>query len=172
VFAQQIRGNDMTDRYEHRAFDNGAERSLERICLALGFVAGMAFTIGATAALATPWTDESGNPNPACLSQHCHETGIPDTAHEPHGNSAEPPLPETHNGFSCAHKIWWVYHPAARPRMTKAHDAAAKAEALDRLARLGDKAADKVCRPWQIAAGFKIAGVMTPEQIAALGEAQ
>jgi hypothetical protein len=119
-------------------------------------------TLTATAAMATPWTDEQGNPNPACLSQHCHDTGVPDAP--PVVDHSDPtPLHgdfTPHNGFSCAHSGHWVYHPAARPVMTPAHDAAAKVEALDRLARLGDKAADMKCRPWQIAAGFKIAGVM------------
>jgi hypothetical protein len=118
--------------------------------------------VSTSVAMATPWTIDRGDgvhiPNPACNAQTCPNTAQP--PHELHGNSAESPLPETHNGFSCAHSGRWVYHPAARPRMTPEHDAAAKAEALGRLARLGDKARDMKCRPWQIAAGFKIASVL------------
>lgn len=124
--------------------------------LAIGFAAGQA--------LATPWTDENGNPNPDCLSSHCHETGIPDAPtkpHEPTGGSYDPPPKEQHNGFSCYHEGAWVYHAAARFNMTPAHEAAAKNEALDRLERLGDAVAmTKVCKPWQIAAGFKIAEIL------------
>jgi hypothetical protein len=121
------------------------------VLLAIGFAAGQA--------LATPWTDEKGNPNPDCLSTHCHETGIPDPR-EPTGGSYDPPPKEQHNGFSCyfAPQTAWVYHAAARFNMTPQHDSAARNEALDRLERLGDAVAmTKVCRPWQIAAGFKIA---------------
>lgn len=120
--------------------------------LAIGFAAGQA--------LATPWTDDNGNPNPECLSKHCHETGIPDP-HGPTGGSYDPPPKEQHNGFSCYHEGAWVYHAAARFNMTPQHDSAAKNEALDRLERLGDAVAmTKVCKAWQIAAGFKIAGGM------------
>ena len=120
--------------------------------LAIGFAAGQA--------LATPWTDDNGNPNPDCLSKHCHETGITDP-HEPTGGSYDPPPKEQHNGFSCYHKGAWVYHAAARFDMTPQHDSAAKNEALDRLERLGDEVAmTKACKPWQIAAGFKIAEVL------------
>jgi hypothetical protein len=118
----------------------------------IGFAAGQA--------LATPWTDENGNPNPECLSKHCHETGIPDP-HGPTGGSYDPPPKEQHNGFSCYHEGAWVYHAAARFNMTPQHDSSAKNEALDRLERLGDAVAmTKVCRAWQIAAGFKIAAVL------------
>jgi hypothetical protein len=120
--------------------------------LAIGFAAGQA--------LATPWTDEEGNPNPECLSAKCHETGIPDPR-EPTGGSYDPPPKEKHNGFSCYHEGAWVYHAAARFNMTQQHSSAAKNEALYRLDRLGDAVAmTKICRPWQIAAGFKIAEVL------------
>jgi hypothetical protein len=99
------------------------------------------------------------------LSEDCHKTGIPDPV-KPIGGSYDPREPgqataEVHNGFSCFYSPWdaWVYHTAARFDMSPEHDAAAKAEALARLARLGDVVAmTKVCRPWQITAGFKIAG--------------
>jgi hypothetical protein len=127
--------------------------------LAIGFAAGQA--------LATPWTDEHGNPNPECLKKECQLTGVPDPR-EPTGGSYDPREPgqataEVHNGFSCyfAPQTAWVYHAAARFDMTPQHESAAKNEALDRLERLGDAGAmTKGCRPWQIKAGFKIAEVL------------
>jgi hypothetical protein len=142
------------------------QRKYEKTVLAwFTALAIIGFTVGK--ALATPWTDEDGNPNPECLSKHCHETGIPDP-HEPTGGSYDPREPgqataEVHKGFDCYYAPWaaWVYHTAARFNMSPQHDAAAKNEALDRLERLGDAVAmTKVCRAWQIAAGFKIAAVL------------
>jgi hypothetical protein len=151
------------DRYETRRRDNGEQARHERkVLMWLGALIVIGFAAGQ--ALATPWTDEHGNPNPRCLSEDCHKTGIPDTPQEPreHREPATPPK-EVHNGFSCyfAPQTAWVYHPAARFNMTPAHDSSAKNEALDRMERLGDAVAmTKVCRPWQIKAGFKIAEVM------------
>lgn len=151
------------DRYVTRRRDQGEQMRHERkvLCwfgalIVMGFVAGQA--------LATPWTDENGNPNPECLSTHCHETGVKDKP-LPRGDDHAPELaPDTpHAGFSCYFAPWgaWVYHAAARPNMTLAHDDAAKGEALDRLERLGVAVAmTKVCRKWQTAAGFKIAKVL------------
>jgi hypothetical protein len=152
----------MTDMFECRTRDGMAERQLEHICLVIGFVIGMLVTLAATSAMATPWTDENGNPNPECLKKECQLTGIPDPL-GPTGGSYDLPPKEKHNGFSCyfAPQTAWVYHAAARFEMTPQHDSAAKNEALDRLERLGDEVAmTKVCRPWQIAAGFKIAEVL------------
>ena len=147
------------DRYETRRRDNGEQARHERkVLMWFGALIVIGFSVGQ--ALATPWTDEQGNPNPECLSKHCHETGIPDP-HEPTGGSYDTPPKEQHNGFSCYHEGAWVYHPAARLNMTPQHDSAAKNEALDRLERLGDAVAmTKVCKPWQIAAGFNIAEVL------------
>jgi hypothetical protein len=90
--------------------------------LAIGFAAGQA--------LATPWTDENGNPNPECYSDKCHETGVPDTPQEPreHRDPATPPK-EVHNGFICRVDGVVRYHAAARLVMTQEHLDAAKAEA-------------------------------------------
>jgi hypothetical protein len=159
--------NNYEELYEtHRPHDLAKHRKANtRHIMMLAVVAVIGFS--ATYALATPWTDEQGNPNPECYSQQCHETGVKDEPlgdkkpkHRPDNWKPHTPMKEVHNGFSCAHSGHWVYHPAARPRMTKAHDAAAKSEALDRLARLGDKARDMKCKRWQVAAGFKNAGVM------------
>lgn len=88
----------------------------------IGFAAGQA--------LATPWTDENGNPNPECLKKECHETGIPDAPHE-HKEPREPATPpkEIHNGFVCRVDGVVRYHAAARLVMTQEHLDAAKSEA-------------------------------------------
>lgn len=118
----------------------------------------------------TPWTikDENGNwiDNPACVQPACGPELPPPTVgvDVPHRDPAPlHGLSEVHKGFDCyyAPKHAWVYHAAARPNMTPEHDAAAKGEALARFERLGVAVAmTKVCRQWQINAGFKIAGVL------------
>jgi hypothetical protein len=58
-------------------FDAVTERRPSRvrvICIALTVTAALGLL--ALPALATPWTDENGNPNPDCTGS-CHETGIP-----------------------------------------------------------------------------------------------
>ena len=89
--------------------------------LAIGFAAGQA--------LATPWTDEQGNPNPECYSEKCHDTGVKDKPVTPeHRDPATPPK-EVHNGFVCRVDGVVRYHAAARLVMTQEHFDAAKAEA-------------------------------------------
>jgi hypothetical protein len=159
--------NKYDELYEtHRPHDLVKHRTANtRHIIMLSVIAVISFS--ATYAFGTPWTDEKGNPNPECYSQQCHETGVKDAPlgdkkpkHRPDNWKPHTPTPEVHNGFSCAYNGNWVYHTAARFNMTPEHDAAAKAEALARLVRLGDKAKDMKCRPWMIRSGFKIAGVM------------
>jgi hypothetical protein len=161
------RFDDYNDLYGDRAFEHTPSRSnRRRLYVGLGLVAALVAMCALSPSHATPWTDETGNPNPECLKKECQLTGIPDEPvkpHEPTGGSYDLPPKEKHNGFSCyfAPQTAWVYHAAARFEMTPQHDSAAKNEALDRLERLGDAVAmTKVCRPWQIAAGFKIAEVL------------
>lgn len=158
------------DRYETRRRDNGDQARYERKVLKMiGSVIGGMIIAGAVASavFATDWTIDRGDgvhiPNPACLSKHCHETGIPDAPVKPdapqeqRGDDHAPEWhKEIHNGFSCAYAGNWVAHPAARPVMTPEHKAAAIQEALDRKASLGDRAKDMVCKPWQVRAGFVI----------------
>ena len=157
------------DRYETRRRDNGEQARYERkVLMWLGALIVIGLSVGQ--ALATPWTDENGKPNPECYSEKCNETGEKDPppaiigVDVPHRDPAPlHGLPEVHNGFSCYYAAWgaWVFHAAARPVMTMEHVAAAKQEALGRRARLGDAVAmTKVCKPWQVRAGFEIAEVL------------
>jgi hypothetical protein len=117
------------DRYETRRRDHGEQARHERkVLMWLGALIVIGFSVGQ--ALATPWTDENGNPNPECYSEKCHETGIPDTPHEPpeHRDPATPPK-KVHNGFVCRVNGVVRYHAAARLVMTQEHLDAAKAEA-------------------------------------------
>ena len=155
------------DRYmPHRPTDGmtQARKERRRLMIGAGLVVALVAICWLSPARATPWTDENGNPNPECLSQKCHETGVKDKP-LPRGDDHAPEwVPDTpHAGFTCYYAPWsaWVYHAAARPNMTAEHDAAAMGEALARLERLGDdRARELVCRKWQINAGFKIAKVL------------
>ncbi len=60
------------------------QRPRMALAIRVALIAG-AIAVIAGAALATPWTDENGNPNPDCTGS-CHETGIP--------NPPEPSKPE------------------------------------------------------------------------------
>jgi hypothetical protein len=157
----------------HRPYDLTAYRAANRKHLkivAAVFLVLVALLLGfsATDSKAVSWTvqDSTGSwvPNPACTPSTCapEPPVVPQKQHsDEHTPAAVPNTP--HNGFSCYYAVWsaWVYHAAARFDMTQQHDSAAKNEALDRLERLGDAVAmTKVCRPWQIAAGFKIAEVL------------
>ena len=157
------------DRYETRRRDNGEQARYERKVLKMiGSVIGGMIIAGAVASavFATDWTIDRGDgvhvPNPRCPSKHCQETGIPDTPAKPdqRGDDHAPEwYKEIHSGYSCAYLgKWWVDHPAARFNMTPEHIAASHKEALDRQARLGDRAKDMVCKPWQVRAGFVIVG--------------
>jgi hypothetical protein len=117
------------DRYETRRRDNGEQSRHERkVLMWLGALIVIGFAAGQ--ALATPWTDEHGNPNPECLSAKCHETGIPDAPHEPREpRDPSTPTKEVHNGFICRVDGVVRYHAAARLVMTQEHLDAAKAEA-------------------------------------------
>jgi hypothetical protein len=117
------------DRYEARRRDHGEQSRYERkVLMWLGALIVIGFAAGQ--ALATPWTDDNGNPNLECYSDKCHETGIPDTPQEPreHRDPANPPK-EVRNGFICRVDGVVRYHAAARLVMTPEHYAAAKAEA-------------------------------------------
>lgn len=158
------RTDDLNDLYEAplSGLIIQARKDRRRLYIGAGLVALLVAMCALSPARATPWTDENGNPNPRCLSENCHKTGIPDP-HEPTGGSYDPAPKEKHSGFECYYAAWsaWVYHAAARFDMSQQHDSAAKGEALDRLERLGDAIAmTKVCRDWQIKAGFKIAAVL------------
>lgn len=156
----------------HRPTDGmmQARKERRRLMIGAGLVVALVAICALSPARATPWTDENGNPNPECLSTHCRETGVKDAppaiigVDVPHRDPAPlHGLPEVHKGFDCFYAPWgaWVYHAAARLNMTTEHDAAAMGEALHRLDRLGDEVAmTKVCRKWQINAGFKIAKVL------------
>jgi hypothetical protein len=117
------------DRYETRRRDNGEQARHERkVLMWLGALIVIGFSVGQ--ALATPWTDENGNPNPECYSEKCHETGIPDAPHEPREpRDPATPTKEVHNGFVCRVDGVVRYHAAARLVMTQEHLDAAKAEA-------------------------------------------
>ena len=74
---------DYPPTYAADEFDAVTERRPSRvrvICIALTVTAALGLL--ALPALATPWTDENGNPNPDCTGS-CRETGIPN-----------PPAPE------------------------------------------------------------------------------
>lgn len=158
------RTDDLNDLYEAplSGLIIQARKDRRRLYIGAGLVALLVAMCALSPARATPWTDEDGNPNSECLTKECQLTGIP-APHEPTGGSYDPPPKEKHSGFECYYAPWnaWVYHAAARFDMSQQHDSAAKNEALDRLERLGDAVAmTKVCRDWQINAGFEIAAVL------------
>lgn len=157
----------------HRPYDLAAYRAANRKHLkivAAVFLVLVVLLLGfsATDSKAVSWTvqDSTGSwvPNPACTPSTCAPEP-PVVSQKQHSDGHKPAtVPNTpHNGFSCYYAPWssWVYHAAARFEMTMEHVAAAKQEALDRRARLGDAVAmTKVCKAWQIKAGFKIAEVL------------
>lgn len=116
------------DRYETRRRDNGEQARHERkVLMWIGALIVIGFSVGQ--ALATPWTDEQGNPNPECYSDKCHETGIKDKPVTPQHRDPSTPPKEVHNGFVCRVDGVVRYHAAARLVMTQEHLDAAKAEA-------------------------------------------
>lgn len=73
----------------------------------------------ATQLLATPWTDEEGNPNPDCTGS-CHETGIPNPP-EPPKQSPKPRDDKGNEGSVVQCGCGYVVH---------LHDGITKADAL------------------------------------------
>lgn len=59
----------------------------------------LALILIASTAHATPWTIPDGNggwtDNPACTSQDCHDTGVPDKPAQPKGDTDRDPQPVT-----------------------------------------------------------------------------
>ena len=148
----------------HRPTDGMQQARAEKRRLIWGVglvVALVAWTAFGPAHANVDWTilDENGHwvDNPDCKQPECG----PELPAKP-DQRGDDPAPEwhkeIHNGFSCAYAGNWVAHPAARPVMTPEHIAASHKEALDRQARLGDRAKDMVCKPWQVRAGFVIVG--------------
>ena len=116
------------DRYETRRRDHGEQARHERkVLMWIGALIVIGFSVGQ--ALATPWTDEQGNPNPECYSEKCHETGIKDKPVTPGHRDQSTPPKEVHNGFVCRVDGVVRYHAAARLVMTQEHLDAAKGEA-------------------------------------------
>lgn len=80
----------------------------------------LAATFIASAALATPWSIPDGHggwtDNPACHSDECHATGVPDPIKPPvvtqGGQSSNGPTTEQHYGFCCIVDGQTRYHTA------------------------------------------------------------
>ena len=116
------------DRYETRRRDHGEQMRHERkVLMWFGALIVIGFTVGQ--ALATPWTDDNGKPNPECYSEKCHDTGIKDLPVKTETRDPATPPKEVHNGFICRVDGVVRYHAAARLVMTQEHIDAAKAEA-------------------------------------------
>lgn len=115
------------DRYETRRRDKGEQAGYENKVI-MWTIALIVIGFGVGQALATPWTDENGKPNPECYSEKCHDTGVKDVPTIEHRDPATPHK-EVHNGFVCRVDGVVRYHAAARLVMTQEHFDAAKADA-------------------------------------------